>query len=51
MPSHELAFYDVETSAWEVETIDYRLSVGPNAGDRPLEATVTVVDGGRWSAE
>lgn len=51
VPSRELAFYDVETSAWEVETIDYRLGVGPNAGDLPLEATVTIVSGEQWSAE
>ncbi|TQJ31555.1 glycoside hydrolase family 3 C-terminal domain-containing protein [Microbacterium sp. SLBN-146] len=34
--------YDVETSAWQVETGEYEILVGPHSGDLPLAANLDV---------
>ncbi len=34
--------YDVETSAWQVESGEYEILVGPHSGDLPLSAPLTV---------
>lgn len=40
--ARDLAFWDVDAGAWEVEAIDYEIQVGPHAGDLPLTGTVSV---------
>jgi beta-glucosidase len=38
----DLAFYDVDASAWEVEPIAYTVQVGPSSRDLPLSASFSV---------
>jgi len=38
----DLAFYDVEMGAWEVEPISYTVHLGRSSRDLPLDATFTV---------
>lgn len=40
--ARDLAFYDVTAGAWEVETIEYTVGVGPSSGDLPLSGTFRV---------
>jgi len=40
--ARDLAFWDVDAGAWEVEAIDYEIQVGPNAGELPLMESVRV---------
>jgi beta-glucosidase len=42
IPVSELAYYDVVTSKWITEEIDYAASVGPSSRDLPLVAPFTV---------
>jgi len=42
VPARDLAFWDVDAGAWEVEAIDYEIQVGPHAGELPLMETVRV---------
>jgi beta-glucosidase len=41
----DLAFYDVDASAWQVESIGYTVQVGPSSRDLPLSATFSVKGG------
>ena len=38
----DLAFYDVDAGAWEVEPIEYVVRVGGSSGDLPLEGSFTI---------
>ncbi|MBI3783336.1 MAG: glycoside hydrolase family 3 C-terminal domain-containing protein [Deltaproteobacteria bacterium] len=40
----DLAYYDVDSSAWHVEPITYRIEVGPSSRDLPLQAMFSVHD-------
>lgn len=42
VPARDLAYYDVDSSSWVVEHLEYTVSVGPNVRDRPLSAPMTV---------
>ncbi|MCB9592567.1 MAG: glycoside hydrolase family 3 C-terminal domain-containing protein [Sandaracinaceae bacterium] len=42
VPASDLAFYDVDASAWEVEAIEYEVRVGPHSADTPLRETFRV---------
>ena len=42
VPVKDLAFYDVDAAAWEVEPISYTVSVGPSSRDLPLSASFSV---------
>jgi beta-glucosidase len=40
--AEDLAFYDVEAGGWEVESISYRVHLGPSSRTLPVSATFTV---------
>ncbi len=42
VPATDLAFWDVDAGAWEVEAIEYEARVGPHSGDTPLRETFRV---------
>jgi beta-glucosidase len=42
VPARDLAFYDVDAGAWEVEPIAYSVQVGPSLRDLPLAASFVV---------
>jgi len=41
-PVSDLAYYDVDTSAWVVEALEYTVYAGPSATDLPLSQPLNV---------